>query len=87
MEKSCLQATWDVKKKQVDNGINIGETPNLNWWMPDFWTINSTTGEKNTARGGPLDDGDRGLGFHVALFLHRADGHGQAGFSVGGNSG
>ena len=50
MEKSCLQATWDVKKKQVDNGINIGETTNLNWWMPDFWTIKSTTGEKHCQR-------------------------------------
>ena len=82
MEKSCLQATWDVKKKQVDNGINIGETP----WMPDS-EPSKVLLEKNTARGGPLDDGDHDLGFHVALSLHRADGYGQAGFSVGGNSG
>ena len=39
---ACKPPGMSKRNRYLDNGINIGETPNLNWWMPDFWTINST---------------------------------------------
>ena len=43
-------------KPVVNNGIS---TTNLNWWFPDFWTINSSSGG-SLLSGGPLAVKGRG---------------------------
>ena len=41
-EISFTTTGWMVQKTLVENGRF--QLPNLNWWSPDFWTINSSRG-------------------------------------------